>query len=126
VQLPQATFRVGLDRVVPMGNPKRYSALSALLSAGREEIEHMIARTRDTLCDAAGAPRDERPPKPHITLARPQRKATHPQRQAGLQWADAIDLRSVDLRLSQIALYTAAEDRNQKLFQIVAQRELEE
>ena len=63
-----------------------------------------------------------RPPKAHVTLARPQRSATLSQREAALVWAKALRLRDVRVRLGAPALYTWAEDRSRALFRIVTTR----
>ena len=100
---PPGALEVSLGEVVPMGGSRRsYSALSALLGAGREA----------------------RPAKPHITIARPKRRATDADRQAGLAWAEALDLSGVQARLDRIALFTWSERRVERLFRIVAERRL--
>jgi 2'-5' RNA ligase len=123
--LPLASFEVSLGDVVPMGPPLRYSALSALLDDGRDAATHRIASLRDFLSDAALARREQRAPKPHVTLARPRRGATGPEREAGLRWAKSLDLRHVRARLDRIGLYTWAEGKRQeRLFRIVTERKL--
>lgn len=114
---------VTLGQVVPMGRPSRYSALSALLVEGRETVEAEMSRVRDAIADAAGARRDRRPPKAHVTLARPARKASDEEREAGLVWARGLDLRDVEVLLDAPALYTWSEDRREALFRRVEARE---
>jgi 2'-5' RNA ligase len=117
-------FDITLDTVVPMGAPKQYTALSALLGVGRESVSACIGSLRDSLADAAHVARDKRPPKPHITLARPMRRADAGDRQAGLDWAARLDLSAVALQLDRVALYTWPELRGQRLFKIAAERSL--
>jgi RNA 2',3'-cyclic 3'-phosphodiesterase len=119
-----AAIEISLGSVVPMGSRRAYSALSALLEGGREETEACLFSMRDTLLEAAAGRREKRSPKAHVTLARPMRRATDSHRQAGLAWADALDLRAVRCKLDRIALYTWGENRAQRLFKIVATREL--
>jgi 2'-5' RNA ligase len=119
-QCPVPSFHVTLGEVVPMGSPRRYSALSALLREGQPTASALIGDHRDVLLDAAGAPADTRPPKPHVTLARPRRRAGKPERRAGQQWAAGLDLSAVRQRLERIALYTWSHERPQRLFRIVA------
>jgi RNA 2',3'-cyclic 3'-phosphodiesterase len=121
---PLAPLDVALAEVVPMGSPRRYSALSALVGPGRPEASAAIARLRDVLADAAGVARDTREPKPHVTLARPGRRATPSDREAGLAWAAALELSAVGARLDRIALYTWGERRLERLFRTVAERAL--
>ena len=116
-----------LGEVVPMGGSRRdYTALSALLDRGRAEATACVAGVRDSLTLAATGRREKRPAKPHVTIARPMRRATpgDEARAAGLAWAAALDLRSVRVRLDRIALFTWSEDRRERLFRIVTERHL--
>jgi len=116
---------VTLDRVVPMGPPGRYSALSATLGAGREEVEAAITRSRAVLYAVAGTRPDERPARAHVTVARPTRRATESDRHHGLAWAADIRLEEPRITLDSVALYTWASDRSQALFEVVERRGLE-
>jgi 2'-5' RNA ligase len=110
---------------VPMGPKGQYSALSALLDQGRDETSQCIARLRDVVSEAALGRREKRAPKPHITLARPQRHATEAARSAGLSWAAGLNLRTIVAHLNRIALYTWSEgNRREQLFRIVTERPL--
>jgi 2'-5' RNA ligase len=122
---PPIGIDVSLGSVVPMGPRREYSALSALLERGRDETTTCIAGLRDVVSEAALGRREKRPPKPHVTIARPQRRATEQARSAGLDWAKGLDLRSVVAHLNRIALYTWSEgNRRERLFRIVAERPL--
>ena len=110
--------------VQPLGHPRKPSALSALVDEGRHVLSEMIAEARGPLLIAGGAPEDSRPPLPHMTLARIQRRANAAERQEALRWAREIDLRGVTFSTSSVALYTWAEDRQERLFQIVECHEL--
>lgn len=123
---PLPCLEVSLGNVVPMGGSKRdYSALSALLDQGRDATSTLIGELRDVLSDAALGRREKRPPKPHITIARPGRRASEEARAAGLRWAEGLDLRAIMARLDRIALYTWAEgNRRERLFRIVTERSL--
>src|ERR1041385_2027372 len=104
---PVEPMAVSLGEVVPMGaRGMRYTALSALLGRGRDATADCVVSLRDLLADAADRRRDERPPKPHVTIARPKGRATPADRKAGLAWAAALDLRGVEATLDRIALYT--------------------
>lgn len=118
---PLGALEVSLGEVVPMGNPRRYSALSALLVDGREHVESTMASARGAAFDAAGAPHESRPAKAHVTLARPRRDADARAREAGLAWASGLDLRTVRVRLDRLALYGWSEDRRERLFRVVAE-----
>lgn len=120
--LASTPIPIRLGSVVPMGPSRAYSALSALLSEGREETEALMASLRDSLSDAAGVPREQRAPKAHVTLARPSRRASALDRRAGLAWAAACDLTGVTCRLDRVWLYRWSEDRSQRLFRVAAER----
>jgi 2'-5' RNA ligase len=110
--------------VEPLGNRRKPSALSAIVEDGRGPLSDMIAEARGPLLAAAGAPEDTRPPLPHMTLARIQRRASGPERRLALRWARDLDLGGVTFHAESIALYTWASDRRTELFQIVEQREM--
>jgi 2'-5' RNA ligase len=90
-----------------------------MVDLGREPLTEMIAEARETLLSAAGAPEDTRPPLPHMTLARIQRRANAAERRQALRWAHTIDLRAVTFTAPSVALYTWADNRQERLFQIV-------
>ncbi|HEY3494628.1 MAG TPA: 2'-5' RNA ligase family protein [Polyangiaceae bacterium] len=113
---------VTLGDVAPLGGSRRdYTALSALLEGGREEASACIAELRDPITEAAGLRRQLRPPKPHVTLGRPPRRANPVEREAGLAWAAQLDLKKVSRTLDRVALYTWTDDRRERLFQITAE-----
>lgn len=111
--------RVTLGPVIPMGNPRQYSALSVELLEGRRVVEEAIAASRDAVCDAAGAQRERRAAKAHVTIARPARRATDAQRDAGLRWAKRLQLGGTSVLLDSVALYTWSEERRERQFRVV-------
>jgi 2'-5' RNA ligase len=121
---PLAPVDISLGEVVPMGSARAYSALSALVDQGREEATSYLAALRDLLTETASGRREAREPKPHVTIARPRRRVTEASRAAGLEWARALDLRSVHRTLDRVALYTWGEKRHERLFRIVAEQRL--
>ena len=126
LDLPFAPMTIRLDRLVPMGNPKRPSALSLAAAGdpGSEAVSAWIGRVRDPLCDAAHAPRERRSPKPHATVARPRRNAGFAERRAAVEWACARPPVDVCVTLDTLALYTWAEDRRARQFGIVECRQI--
>jgi RNA 2',3'-cyclic 3'-phosphodiesterase len=117
---PPNALEVTLGEVVQMGPKARYSALSALVVRGQEEATSFLAQWRNIAADAAGISRDKRTALPHVTVARPQRKATDAERELGLAWAKNVVLPAQLIRLDRLALYTWSERRLPRLFQIVA------
>ena len=112
------------SEVKPLGNPRKPSALSAIVDTGRDALREMIVEARASLLEAAGAPPDERAPLPHMTVARVQRRATPQERREALRWAGQIDTRRASFCASSVALYTWSEDRAKRLFRIVERYEL--
>ena len=111
--------------VEPLGHPRKPSALAAMVDTGRHALSEMIGQARDPLLRAAGVPEDSRPPLPHMTLARIQRRASAAERRAALRWAQAIDLRGVGFTAASVALYTWADDRQERLFQIIERHDFD-
>ena len=120
----QAPAPIVLGPVAPMGRPQRYSALSILSARGGAPLEAEIERLREPWLVAAGARPEHRPPRAHVTIARPGRRASDVERAAGLAWAAQLDLSGVELRLDSLALYSWAEDRRERLFRVVQRRSL--
>jgi len=119
------SFSISLGEVVPMGGSRRdYSALSALLDRGRAEAITTIAALRDALTHAASGRLEKRPPKPHVSIARPRSRANAADRDAGLVWAASLQLQNVHAAVDRIALYTWNEKRHERMFEIVAERRL--
>lgn len=127
LDLALGPIEVTLGAVIAMGPPARYSALSALLAQGRAEIERAMGECRARAWNAAGAARDERAPKAHVTLARPDRRADDRDRRAGLAWAAAIVVEPIAIELDRVALYTwsdARSDRAAPMFRVARERAL--
>lgn len=121
---PTGILEVTLGDVVPMGNPRRPSALSALVADGHDELARAIGAVRDDLCHAAGARTDDRPPLPHVTIARPKRSSHRREIGAAIEWAQRLDLGRPRVELSELVLYTRSEDRERRLFREHAVRRL--
>jgi 2'-5' RNA ligase len=125
VRAPLAALPISLGEVQPFGGSRRdYTALSALLGEGRVEVTRCLTELGGLLCESALSRRPSRPSRPHVTLARPRRRATDADRASGLSWASSLELGGVRQTLGRIALYTWAEVRRERLFRIVAERKL--
>lgn len=121
---PLRPLVVSLGKLVPLGNRRRPSALSAVLEQGEREVAEAIGAVRDRACEVAGVARDPRPPLPHLTLARPARQASDSERQAAITWARALDLGAPRVPLREVALYTWAQPRGPRMFAIDTARPL--
>ncbi|MEM7435938.1 MAG: 2'-5' RNA ligase family protein [Myxococcota bacterium] len=113
------------DEVRALGNPSKPSALSAIVGDGSRPLASMIDRARRPVAEAVGARVDARPPLPHMTVARIQRRAGPDERRAALSWAQSLDVRHASFRVGSLGLYTWAEDRAHRLFQIVEEHPCE-
>jgi len=118
---PVRVFAAELGEVRPMGNPRRPSALSAIVDA--DGLVEAILTVRDAMCERAGAKADSRPPLPHVTIARPHRRAPQAQQQTAIDWARSLDLARPRVDLSRLVLFTRADDRSVRLFREHAQHE---
>jgi len=108
--LPLKEIGVSPDRLIALPQPRRFSALSFTLGAGRLEVEAQIAKWRDRICREAGAAIDTRAQLPHITIARPERRIGESDRDIALTWIEEIPSQSsVTLRLERPRIYTWAE-----------------
>lgn len=121
---PLRPLSISLGQVVPMGGQRKYTALSALLNRGRDEVSAQLVAREGPLIEIATGRRPKREPKPHVSIARPRHGATDVDREAGLAWAATLDLANVEATLDRIALYTWDERRAERLFKIVAERRL--
>jgi 2'-5' RNA ligase len=120
-------FKISLGAVVPMGNPRRPSALSVQIEGTDGEgrsIADVLFAPRDALREAADLPTEKRPMRPHVTLARLRRKASAKERQRAFAWAEESDLASTRIGLDRIGLYTAARDRRAHAYDIIESRRL--
>ena len=116
---PTGPIPATLEDVRPMGNPRRASALTAMIQAEPGLLEDAIGSVRNAMLAAAGAPPDQRPPLAHVTLARIGRKASKQERKNAISWAEGLDLGRPVVTIDRLALYTWAQDRKRQLFEIV-------
>ena len=121
---PDGAVEITLGSVVPMGNPRRASALSALLVGGHDEISSGIAACQNVFLEAASCLPEQREPKPHLTVGRIRRKARGPDRSEALAWAAALDVYGARATVSELALFTWSHDRRERQFRIVESRTL--
>ena len=102
-----------------MGNPRRPSAISVVLTDGHEEVSRFIEALRGGVCEAAGVEPDKRAPLPHITIARPPRKVDPGLLRQAMAWAKAAPPVDVELTLDRLALYTGSDDRTVRQYRAV-------
>jgi 2'-5' RNA ligase len=118
-------FEVRLAALKPMGNARRPSALSAVISDGHATAVELIRSLRDDMIATVDGRPDSREPLPHITVARPSRKVTAAEREAAVLWATQKPAIDTTLKIDTLALYTWSEDRRTRLFRVVASHTLQ-
>jgi RNA 2',3'-cyclic 3'-phosphodiesterase len=104
--LPAPDFHVSITGMRALGSPARPSAYGLVLDDGAGSLNTYIAAHRDALREAAGVHTRERPPLPHVTLARPPRKAGQVARERAAQWLETFRPPPTCLQLDRLALYT--------------------
>lgn len=107
-----------------MGPAGRPSAYALSLGDGNEALVDLLTLWAGRGRLAAGCPPDLRPPLPHLTLLRPSRRQAEALRQPMAEWMAVAPRPAAMAHLDQLALYTWAEDRRQRLFRIVCSRPL--
>lgn len=115
---------IQLGPLRPMGHPRHPSAYAITLTDGHEQTAQIMGQWRTAIADALQMLLDERPPLPHITVARPKRKRRKEAKRLSETWMSQPISLSAQLQLNRVALYTWHEDRQTQLFQIVEERPL--
>jgi len=120
---PLGPLEVVLGQVEALGRARRPSAFGALLREP-QAVAGAIAAVRPGMLEAAGGRPDPRFPKPHVTLARPRRRASEAERARARRWAEAIHLGDPRIVLDRLALYTWSRDRAVRQFDRIAEQVL--
>ncbi len=123
IDWPLGPIGIALGSVRPMGNPRHASALSIVLEPSVPPLMDAMSAVRDGMLECAGARLEHRPPLPHITIARIERRAKNSERKCAIAWAEDIDLATPRVQVERIALYTWSHDRRTSLFRIADARE---
>ena len=98
-------IEVRLGRLVALPHRRRISALAFELETGRDVVAGLIADHRQALAEAVGAQVDRRSPYPHVTVARPPRRATPGLLERILHWTDTVIPPSGRVVLTDLFLY---------------------
>jgi 2'-5' RNA ligase len=116
---PVLAIDATLGEVVPMGGSRRDSPLSPRCSTRVARKQPRASPTSATRSLWQRAGREKRPAKPHVTIARPLRRASDEAR-AGARLGGGARSGGVRARLDRIALclYTWSENRRERLFRI--------
>lgn len=110
---------VVLDRIHGFGGQRRPSAYSVVVAEGNDAVVAYLSRWRDRLLLAANARPDPYEPHPHVTVGRPPRRAAPEVAHEIHAWATSTTPLAERVRIQDVALYTWAEDRSARQFEIV-------
>ncbi len=119
--LPFAEIEATPSQLVALPQARRFSALAFTFDKGRLELEKQIARWRDRVCREAGARLETRPPLPHLTVARPERRITSDGRDDALAWAESLPAPTAVLTLLPPRIYTWDPTRKERQFLILGE-----
>ena len=112
------------DRWLALGNRRRPSAFGLGLDQGHAPAAALMADWGGMARAAAALPAERRAPLPHVTLAQPTRRGGDEARAAMAHWIEQAPVPRSSVVLDELALFTWAADRSQRLFEVVAQRPL--
>lgn len=122
LKIPGVDFTLG--PMEPFGNPEKPTAYAFTLDKGRDQVSAYMLSSRDRLLEIAGKDAEKYKPRPHITIARPPRRASDGLRAEGLLWLKHVDPPPDVMRLDHLALYTWSDDRVTRQFRIVEKIQL--
>ncbi|MBX3225874.1 MAG: hypothetical protein KIT84_30145 [Labilithrix sp.] len=117
---PPFTWAGTVGPIIPLGPPHKPSVLAATIADNRAPLAAFMTAHRDELTDAVGAPREQKPALPHVTVARFHWKTTPAERAAGVAWGRATDLHAPPISLGELALYGPAPEPRVPRYRIFA------
>ena len=120
IRQPPPAVEITFGPVEGFGNPRKPSAFAATIDQNRKVLCDALVERGSAILAAAGLPPERRGPRPHVTLARPNRRAPAGERAIGAMWARTATP-TATLRLDTLALYTWSDDRKTTQFKIVEQ-----
>ncbi len=116
-----AAFDLVPGQLLGLPSAAHITALSLAIAEGHSQAVALMAAWRGVFWEVAGATPDLRPPLPHITVARLDRRSGQVGQAAAQQLLAAAAACPIPLRATSLALYTWANDRQQQQFRIVAE-----
>lgn len=125
VSLEAASLSVQAGGWRALGPPRQPSAYGLTLAAGHQELSDLLHRCQPPALAAAGRALPVGPPLPHVTLLRPHRRQAEQWITPMRAWMHAAPLPPATAQLQELALWTWAPDRRERLFQIVRRRPLQ-
>jgi RNA 2',3'-cyclic 3'-phosphodiesterase len=120
-QVQFAPFALVPSQWLALPSPERVSALALAVGEGHAQAVALMQAWRESFWAAAGATPDPRPPLPHLTVARPDRRAGAVGQAAALAWLATAPVPTARIWADRLALYTWHPDRQHQQFMIVDQ-----
>jgi len=118
-KLAHAEFEISFHRLVALPNAKRMSALSFSVNAGFQEAVNLIETWRAPIFKSISTEVETRPALPHITIARPERRANSQERKSILGWLKTVEAPRLKIPINRVALYTWSDNRKETQFKIL-------
>jgi 2'-5' RNA ligase len=120
VQSVPQQFIAKLGPLHLLPSPRRFSAISFAIDADDGALARAIAEQRDEWRSLAALPPEHREPLPHLTVARPERRA-HPSAFRRIQhWAEKVEPHPGPVPVGPLSLYTWSLDRTKRQFRVIA------
>lgn len=117
--LPFREIDASGGRLIPLPQPRRFSALALTLDKGRIDTTGQIARWRDRLCRESGAKIESGDPLPHLTIARPEKKIGSDGRGRALDWAESLKPTGFEFRLTQPRIFVRSNELEDRQFRLL-------
>lgn len=117
---PSATF-ISFLHMEAFGGTRNPTAFSLTLQEGRASLIQVLNQQTRSVQQVAGARLETRPPRPHVTIARPSTKARGDRAvaEAARQWMETVRVPGEGLWLRELSLFTWAQARQTRLFEEV-------
>ncbi len=116
VEFPEDGMAIMLGELLLLPHRRRFSAISFAIANGGKELENLIGQWRGPLLEAAGCEPDTRPPLPHLTFARPDRKDEAFRPRKVIRWAAERKPPQVTITVQTPVLYGWSDRRPVRQF----------
>lgn len=122
--LRAAAIPIGAAGWRALGPVQQPSAYGVTFAEGHRELCALLQHWQPLARAAAGLPPAARPPLPHVTLLRPQRREAPLLREPMRAWMMQAPIPQGVTLLQELALWTWDPDRRERRFRITARRSL--
>lgn len=120
----ESKFEISFGGLIALPIEQTYTALTLEMSEGRDCTARIISEWREKFYDIAQCEPDTRTPKPHLTFARPLRRASQRERDDILKWFHQLRTPTTRFDCKTIALYTWNDERSSRQFKKVVEFQL--